>query len=99
MPAIAGAWLVGRVRALICVLVLGAACNDVGLATADLSTASDLAVADLRAAPDLATSCTLATVYTDCAASCGTPDGGLVAHWPCMPDPICSGDHWLFGCQ
>jgi hypothetical protein len=51
---------------------------------------------------DLSMTCGLATIDADCAASCGTPDGGLGGaggpNWPCQPDPLCSGGHWHFDC-
>src|SRR5262249_52506278 len=45
---------------------------------------------------DEAKRCTLDTIYRDCAASCGSPDGGLGGtgepRWPCRSDRCASKD-------
>jgi hypothetical protein len=50
------------------------------------------------------TSCSLATINADCAASCGFADGGMPTPgspgWPCLSDPICMNNgRWRFDCR
>jgi hypothetical protein len=50
-------------------------------------------------ASDLSSGCSLVTVDSDCAGSCGVFTGGPgTPTWNCKPDPLCIGGHYRFDC-